>query len=283
MTEIKAVTAENQLVLPWEAGEQFWQLNRSLEFADCRLIDSRLPLSGCSCRVVFTFILNSRFYSGRDRAGKEKKAGETGGVQNNRLCREWISGFPIAKAGGWKRLFRKIWSEGGTDADELKRLFGVLEEDELEDQQKTRGQGSCKGELKFRHAVFAGVTSGATYLIVPRNQQTGKVEKNIIEYEVVPAAKSSQLAVDYLPKKPDPSAAGTILVHLLQAALNSSQEVIGGKNAVNFGRIRLAKVEVAAGPDFPYGLDSLRCNVDMGDAELLFAGGCSSSQGEGRA
>ncbi|RLB71312.1 MAG: hypothetical protein DRH04_01995 [Deltaproteobacteria bacterium] len=268
--EIKATRAENRLVLPWEEEGQFWQLNQALEFADSRLADSRFSLSGCSCRVDFTFTLDSRFYSGRDRAGKEKKPGETNSVQNNRLCREWISGFPLAKASGWKRLFRKIWSDNGNDAAELERLFGVSEEEELEDQQKTKGQGSCKGELKFRHALFADVTSGETYLIAPRDQQSGRVDRNIIEYEVVPVAKSCRLVVDYLPKNPDASAAVTIIVRLLQAAARSTQEVIGGKNSVNFGLVRLFRAEVVAGPGFPEGLEDLACSgAGLGDAQLI--------------
>ncbi|MCI5222901.1 MAG: hypothetical protein D3924_09570 [Candidatus Electrothrix sp. AR4] len=208
--------------------------------------------SGTSFRFYCTFTLQSPFFSGRDRAGKEKQAGnEHDPTLNNHLCRDWISGSPLAKAGAWKRLFRTCWPKTAADLDPLDRLFGPESED-LETKKKKPG----KAELKFHHAVFSPDSTGKA-LIAPRNSKTGKVSPGPITYEVVnPKRKNPEtdkdepvcctVVIDYLPRDLNADEAGKVLVSLHQAAEEANNKSIGGKSGI-WGRIRLTSYSINPG------------------------------------
>lgn len=95
-------------------------------------------ISGTSFRFFCTFTLQTCYFSGRDLAGAEKEAGnDKDPTPNNHLCRDWISGNPLAKAGAWKRLFRSCWPN--QDTEERNRLFGP----EQAETEKISARPSC--------------------------------------------------------------------------------------------------------------------------------------------
>lgn len=216
-------------------------------------------ISGCSFRFFCTFTLQTCFFSGRDRAGDEKKAKPKDEHQqqkhkededkeekkkfNNYLCRDWISGNPLAKAGAWKRLFRSCWpKENANEKELLNQLFGP------EDEEAEKKPG--KAELKFHHAFFP-LNSTEKALIAPRNPKTGKVDPGPITYEVVKAESCCEVVIDYLPRRDfNAVEAERVLWNLLRAALaiKTQGAAIGGKSGI-WGRIHLTSCSVERGPD----------------------------------
>ncbi|MCI5132788.1 MAG: hypothetical protein D3904_15040, partial [Candidatus Electrothrix sp. EH2] len=170
---------------PFYLNNDFWKRYRISTPEKDRLscppeLKFKPEISGCSFRFFCTFTLQTCFYSGRDRAGEEKASGYHNTKKpNNYLCRDWVSGNPLAKAGAWKRLFRTYWPNKKTAANDLDRLFGPESEDMEAEKKKPR-----KAELKFHHAVFP-LDSTGTALIAPRDEKTGKVSPGPITYEVV--------------------------------------------------------------------------------------------------
>ncbi len=240
--KITAVRHGELLRLPWETDgrqETFRRQNCNDIFGEP--LTPFLPAcSGGSFRLLLNYELISRFYSGRDRAGREKKSGETNqSVPNNHLCRDWISGIPIARAGGWKRLFRRLWPDKDTETV----LFGPADPEETADEDDI-----CKGELKFHHALFPLADVG-TALIAPRNETTGAIgSTGPITYEVLEKGGCCCLVVDYLPRVPDPGTAALILDKLIDTAKWVDEDAIGGKSSI-WGRIKLVSCRIAAGPD----------------------------------
>ena len=213
-------------------------------------------ISGCSFRFFCIFTLQACFFSGRDRAGEEKKSKPKNEHHqqkhekeddaekkkfNNYLCRDWISGHPLAKAGAWKRLFRSCWPD--QDAAELKRLFGP-EDAETE-------KNLSKAELKFHHAVFPLNSTGKA-LIAPRDEKTGKVSPGPITYEVVNADSRCEVVIDYVPRDVNPEQAEKVLRNLCFAvfAFKKQGAAIGGKSGI-WGRIHATHCWVEAGPQVP--------------------------------
>ena len=237
--KVSAVSRSRDLRLPWERGsrqEPFWRQNGNDIFGE-PLIPFPISYSGSSFRLQLVFKLTTPFYSGRDRAGREKTRGDNNDpTVNNHLCRDWLSGIPIAKAGGWKRLFRRLWPDEDTET----QLFGPADMEEGDD-------GACRGELKFHHSLFPGadVTS---YLIAPRNEEKGIVEKPVT-YEILKPGGRCRLVIDYLPRKNDKDITAMVLENLVITAREKiSEDAIGGKSTV-WGRIRLVRCQVQAGPD----------------------------------
>lgn len=239
---VAAVSGKRVFRLPWEANEKQAPFRRQDEndiFSE-PLDPFSSVCSGTSFRLAFVLKLTSRFYSGRDRAGREKKSGNKDkSTPNNHLCRDWISGIPFAKAGGWKRLFRRLWPDAETET----MLFGPSDPAE-----STGEPEVCKGELKFHHALFpdAGV---ATSLIGPRNEKTGTIgETGPITYEVLQPGGCCRLVIDYLPREHDPERAALVLEDLIRTAEKVHEDAIGGKSSI-WGRIKLKKCYLSAGPD----------------------------------
>lgn len=214
-------------------------------------------ISGCSFRFFCIFTLQTCFFSGRDRAGDEKKAKEKDAHHqqkhekeedeekkkfNNYLCRDWISGHPLAKSGAWKRLFRSCWpKENEKDKKLLNQLFGP------EDAEKD----PSKAELKFHHAFFRLNSTGKA-LIAPRDPKSGTVNHGPITYEVVKAGSCCEVVIDYLPREVNPAQAEMVLRHLCFTAFafNKQGVAIGGKSGI-WGRIRVMNCWVNAGPEVP--------------------------------
>ncbi|XCN71303.1 MAG: hypothetical protein Q3M24_13380 [Candidatus Electrothrix aestuarii] len=226
--------------VPWEHNVHS-PLTSARPFLPCP------DISGTSFRFSCTFELRTPFFSGRDRAGREKVSGDhRTDIPNNHLCRDWISGNPLAKAGAWKRLFRTCWPE--EQEREKDRLFGPEDEDMTVERNSDKAR---KGELKFRHALFP-LNSTDTALIAPRDPESGKVTHGPITYEVVNKESRCELLIDYLPKAITPEKAEHILKNLFLAAraIGKHEATIGGKSGI-WGRIHLAACSVRTGPDLP--------------------------------
>jgi len=235
--------------IPWEKNEHS-PLTPARPFLPC---DS---ISGTSFRFYCTFELQTPFFSGRDRAGQEKAAGDhSTDIPNNHLCRDWISGNPLAKAGAWKRLFRTYWPENA--ASDLDRLFGPETED-LEAEKNPKKP--CKAELKFHHALFPLNSTDPQHpaLIAPREPETGKVAHGPITYEVVNKGSRCEVVIDYLPRTDglpleDASwLAEQVLKNVFLSARAAEKQgaAIGGKSGI-WGRIHLITCSVQTGPDVP--------------------------------
>jgi hypothetical protein len=233
--------------IPWEKNEHS-PLTPAHPFFPCENI------SGSSFRFYCTFELQTHFFSGRDRAGQKKASGDHDtSIPNNHLCRDWISGSPLAKAGAWKRLFRTYWPENaGSDLD---RLFGP-ETEELEAEKNPKKP--FKAELKFHHASFFPLSSTDTALIAPRDPESGKVAHGPITYEVVKKGSRCEVVIDYLPRidglrEEDASPmAEQVLKNVFLSARAAEKQgaAIGGKSGI-WGRIRLTACSVQTGPDVP--------------------------------
>jgi len=235
--------------LPWESAtkkEPFWHQNGNDIFSE-PLSPFQLSCSGTSFRLELSFELTSRFFSGRDRAGREKKSGEKSDTTpNNHICRDWIAGIPIAKAGGWKRLFRRLWPNKETEI----LLFGPSDPDTSDQEPEKR-----KGEFKFHHALFPE-DEVSTYLIAPRNERTGTIgETGPVTYEVLQPGGSCRLIIEYLPRKHNPEQAAQVLADLLYTARKVQEDAIGGKSSI-WGRIKLKSYQLSAGPDIETALHS---------------------------
>lgn len=200
-------------------------------------------ISGCSFRFFCIFTLQTCFFSGRDRAGAEKEAGnEHDHTLNNHLCRDWVSGHPLAKAGAWKRLFRSCWPKD--NAKDIERLFGP------EPKHPNEEEKLSKAELKFHHAVFPLNSTGKA-LIAPRDAKSGTVNHGPITYEVVKEGSRCEVMIDYLPRRDfNAVEAERVLFNLVRAALSMKTEgaAIGGKSGI-WGRIHLTACSVERGPD----------------------------------
>ncbi len=230
--------------------EECWQKN---QHSPLTTEPSFLPctsISGTSFRFICTFELQTCFFSGRDRAGREKQAGnEHDHTPNNHLCRDWISGKPLVKAGAWKRLFRTYWPEAAGETD---HLFGPETED-LEAEKDPKKP--YKAELKFHHAFFP-LDSTDTALIAPRDPKSGQVAHGPITYEVVEQGSRCQVVIDYLPR--DIIGPGTgeqaeqVLKNLFLAARTAEKQgaSIGGKSGI-WGRICLTACSAQTGPAVP--------------------------------
>jgi hypothetical protein len=233
-TQFQAAAQDNQL----------WQPDYSALPDDLDKLFGKLPdqeISGCSFRFFCTFTLQTCYFSGRDRAGKEKEAdNKKDETPNNHLCRDWVFGHPLAKAGAWKRLFRSCWPN--QDAEELKRLFGP---EDIKEEKDAR-----KAELKFHHAFFP-LNSVGKALIAPRDPKTGKVNHGPITYEVVNSGSRCDVVIDYLPRRDfNAVEAERVLFNLVRAALamKTQSAAIGGKSGI-WGRIHLTACSVERGPD----------------------------------
>jgi hypothetical protein len=205
----------------------------------------RLPepeISGCSFRFFCTFTLQTCFFSGRDRAGAEKEAGnDKDTTLNNHLCRDWVFGHPLAKAGAWKRLFRSCWPK--ENAKDIDRLFGPEPKDAKEEEKLS------KAELKFHHAFFP-LNSTSKALIAPKNAESGTVKHGPITYEVVKKGSCCEVVIDYLPRRDfNAVEAERVLWNLLRAilAVRTEGAAIGGKSGI-WGRIHLTACSVERGP-----------------------------------
>ena len=227
----------------------------------------RLPepeISGCSFRFFCTFTLQTCFFSGRDRAGAEKKAKEEKNEHhqqkqkqedeefNNHLCRDWVSGHPLAKAGAWKRLFRSCWPK--ENAKNIDRLFGPEPKDAKEEEKLSKAKEEKepgKAELKFHHAFFPLHSTG-TALIAPRDPKSGTVNHGPITYEVVKKERCCEVVIDYLPREVNPAQAEKVLRDLCFTAFafNKQGVAIGGKSSI-WGRIRVMNCWVNAGSEVP--------------------------------
>lgn len=241
-----------------QKDNHLWQPNYSAlsDADDLDKLFSKLPkpeISGCSFRFFCIFTLQTCFFSGRDRAGAEKKVKDKDEEHhqqkqkqedeefNNHLCRDWISGHPLAKAGAWKRLFRSCWPN--QNVEELNRFFGP---EDAETEKKL-----SKAELKFHHAFFPLNCTGKA-LIAPRNSKTGKVSPGPITYEVVNADSRCEVVIDYLPREATPEQAEKVLKNLCFAvfAFKKKGAAIGGKSGI-WGRIHATHCWVEAGPQVP--------------------------------
>jgi len=230
--------------IPWEKNEHS-PLTDNLPFLLTPAI------SGTSFRFYCTFELQTPFFSGCDRAGEEKVSGDhSTKIPNNHLCRDWVSGNPLAKAGAWKRLFRTYWPENAES--DLDRLFGPESED-LEAEKNPKKP--WKAGLKFHHTVFPLNNTG-TALIAPRDPETGKVAHGPITYEVVNKGSRCEVVIDYLPRDIDPKKSAELAEQVLKNVFLSARAAekqgaaIGGKSGI-WGRIRLIACSVQTGPDVP--------------------------------
>uniref|UniRef100_UPI0040572714 hypothetical protein n=1 Tax=Candidatus Electrothrix sp. TaxID=2170559 RepID=UPI0040572714 len=239
------------------------QKNKHLWQPDYASLPEKLPslpepeISGTSFRFFCTFTLQTNYFSGRDRAGAEKEAGnEHDHTPNNHLCRDWISGHPLAKAGAWKRLFRTYWPNQDDDEHAKDRLFGPEPEDPKAE------KDFRKAELQFHHAFFP-LNSTGTALIAPREAKSGKVAHGPITYEVVnPTRKNPvndkeepvycKVVIDYLPRDMNPEQAEKVLRNLCFAvfAFKKQGAAIGGKSGI-WGRIHATHCWVEPGPLVP--------------------------------
>lgn len=252
---IEAVTEAGMLSLPWESNQEQAYLRSNGRTVLFNTLGWRTQdvLSGTSFRLVCTFAFESDYYSGRDRAGMEKEKKEEGQRQSraygeppmNPICRDWVSGFPLAKAGTWKRLFRRWYPNTQT----VEALFGAdTDRERAEDGRRDDG-GLNKGLLKFRHAIVHTMPNDRTgrYTITPRKPAQG-VAAGPIDYEVVGPRARCTLVIDYLPADCDADDARNNCVDLLQAAVEAKAGAIGAKTAGGcFGKIRLREATVIAG------------------------------------
>lgn len=255
--EVK-IFPSNKFALPWESEHDHMD-SYSLSFFD----DSRLGWkghpSGCSFKLILHYKFVTYYFSGRDRAGREKeKDNKWDKTPMNHICRDWISGFPLVKAGGWKRLFRRVYP----NQEMVEELFGAkLEEaEEVEDLREPNRDEPNKGALKFHHSIIEEMQVGR-YKITPRKEASGSADVLIV-FEAVAPGTYCGFVVDYIPHEVDFDRSKTVCLDLLSAAVNAEDDAIGGKTSSGtFGKVQLIEALIWAGTELGLGesdLDDLR-------------------------
>lgn len=251
---IEALQNNTELALPWETNQESLYLQDKLPAATELPGWKAVPEpSGTSFRALLGYRFVTFFYSSRDRSGKEKPIGVRDDTTfMNPICRDWISGFPLVKASGWKRLFRIYYPElSMTDA-----LFGAaLDKECADDHRIDTGAANHQGALKFHHARVHGTgdqfrtRQTGRYIITPRKTKQGVADKPI-DYEVVNRQTACWLVIDYMPRKNDPVAGKRICRDLLIAAAKIGEGGLGAKTASgSFGQVKLFEIDLLPGPD----------------------------------
>lgn len=278
---ITAVTTATTttVALPWEArnvNQNFQKCQEEIETAAHKAAAAFLPpLSAHSFRAVFTFRLSSPYFSGRDRSGSEHTSARVD-LAHNRVCREWVSGFPLVKGSAWKRFFRSLWPG---DEQEKELLFGPRESEDSDNGNPMEDSNRSRGIFKFHYAVFRQFSIKKT-MINPRDSRTGKGTLPIT-YETVPKDSVLQeVVIDYLPPQPDHVKAKAFAGSLLAVAARSGEQTIGGKAAADFGHFTPTKAIFHPGSGLALNCEELQnADGEAGQIEIIVV---PPESGEGR-